>query len=206
MRITIEHTLSVTMPPGASQAVFHLLLTPASGPSQTVESWSVEMAGIGNAGRFADGFGNTAHLVNQPKPEGEITIQVRGVVTTRDTHGVLGRPTGEPVPGLYRRITALTKAPEALHEGLKDGKASRLDCLHALMHRVGEQLGMPDDEEDEDEPATQTQMQVLAVNHRANHRASRRRMSPPRNPARPPSTMRISSSLRRGRSISRPAS
>ena len=50
MRISIRHQLSVTPPPGTTNAVLQLLLTPQSGPTQKVESWSVEMAGIGNAG------------------------------------------------------------------------------------------------------------------------------------------------------------
>ncbi|WP_449394599.1 transglutaminase domain-containing protein [Devosia riboflavina] len=163
MRIAIDHRLSVTVPQGTVQAVFHLLLTPPSGPTQTVESWSVEGPGIGNAGRLVDGFGNAAHLVNQLRPEGEIIIQVRGEVTTRDTHGVLGRPAGEPVPALYRRLTPLTKVPAELHSSFRDSKESRLSICHALMARVGEMLGLP---EDPDEPRQmqadggQTQVQV----------------------------------------------
>ncbi|HWV20912.1 MAG TPA: transglutaminase family protein [Devosia sp.] len=144
MRIAIDHRLSVTVPQGTAQAVFHLLLTPPSGPTQTVESWSVEGPGIGNAGRFTDGFGNAAHLVNQLRPEGEITIRVRGEVTTRDTHGVLGRPAGEPVPALYRRLTDLTRAPARLHSPFRDSRENRLSICHALMARVGEALGLPE--------------------------------------------------------------
>lgn len=155
MRIAIDHRLSVTVPQGTVQAVFHLLLTPPSGPTQTVESWSVEGPGIGNAGRFTDGFGNAAHLVNQLRPEGEIVIHVRGEVTTRDTHGVLGRPAGEPVAALYRRPTPLTKVPAELHSGFRDSKESRLSICHALMARVGEMLGMPPEE-----PEAQQQMQA----------------------------------------------
>ncbi|WP_051960107.1 transglutaminase family protein [Devosia riboflavina] len=154
MRIAIDHRLSVTVPQGTVQAVFHLLLTPPSGPTQTVESWSVEGTGIGNAGRFTDGFGNAAHLVNQLRPEGEITIHVRGEVTTRDTHGVLGRPAGEPVPALYRRLTELTKAPEALYEPFRDSRDNRLSICHALMARVGDVLGLPE------EPEAPKQMQA----------------------------------------------
>ena len=98
MRISIRHQMSMTPPPGTAHAVLQLLLTPQSGPTQTVESWSVEMAGIGNAGRFTDAYGNVAHLVNQSRPEGTLTVTVAGLVETRDTHGVLGRPAGEPVP------------------------------------------------------------------------------------------------------------
>lgn len=147
MRIAIDHRLSVTPPPGIYQAVFHLLLTPPSGPSQTVESWSVEGPGIGNAGRFADGFGNAAHLVNQIRPEGEIVIHVRGEVTTRDTNGVLGRPAGEPVPALYRRQTGPAKAPAALYGRFRNAGEGRLHVLHALMARVGETLGLPEEKE-----------------------------------------------------------
>src|SRR6218665_674844 len=130
MRIAIDHRLSLTLPEGTGQAVFHLLLTPPSGPTQTVESWSVEGPGIRNAGRFTDGFGNAAHLVNQLRPEGEIVIHVRGEVTTRDSHGVLGRPAGEPVPALYRRLTAPTKAPVSLYGRFRDSAESRLSICH----------------------------------------------------------------------------
>lgn len=147
MRIAIDHRLSVTPPPGTVQAVFHLLLTPPSGPTQTVDSWSVEGPGIGNAGRFSDGFGNAAHLVNQLRPEGEIVFQVRGEVTTRDTHGVLGRPGGEPVPALYRRPTALAKAPAALYGRFRGSAESRLGICHGLMARVGEALGLPQEQD-----------------------------------------------------------
>ena len=146
MRIAIDHRLSVTPPSGTYQAVLHLLLTPPSGPTQAVEGWSVEGPGIGNAGRFIDGFGNAAHLVNQMRPEGEIVIHVRGEVTTRDTHGVLGRPAGEPVPALYRRQTAATKAPASLFSRFRNAREGRLELLHALMARVGETLGLPEQE------------------------------------------------------------
>ena len=156
MRISIRHQLSVTPPPGTANAVLQLLLTPLSGPTQTVESWSVEMAGIGNAGRFTDAFGNSAHLVNQSRPEGALQVTATGVVRTSDRHGVLGRVGGEPVPALYKRITPLTKASASLYGKFRGSKDSRLDVLHGLMARVGEVLGT-------DEPiAAQTQSQMAA--------------------------------------------
>ncbi|WP_297107348.1 transglutaminase family protein [uncultured Devosia sp.] len=154
MRIEIDHSLTCSLPPGTAQLVMHLLLTPGSGPTQSVDSWSVEVAGIGNAGRFRDGFGNAAHLVNQSRPEGDLAIGVRGVVTTQDTNGVLGKPAGEPVAALYRRVTPLTKAPVTLYGKYRTTKESRLDVLHGLMARVGETLGLPA------EPAPEAQMQA----------------------------------------------
>ncbi|HTO28021.1 MAG TPA: transglutaminase N-terminal domain-containing protein, partial [Devosia sp.] len=135
-------------------AVLQLLLTPQSGPTQTVESWSLEMAGIGNAGRFVDAFGNVAHLVNQSRPEGALEVTAKGVVRTSDRHGVLGRVGGEPVPALYKRITPLTKAPASLYGKFRGSKESRLNVLHGLMARVGELL--------ETEEPGQTQSQMAA--------------------------------------------
>ena len=155
MRIAIRHQLSVTPPPGTGQAVLHLLLTPSSGPTQTVEHWAIDSDGIDTAGTFTDAYGNAVHLVNQTRPEGDITVTVSGSIITKDTHGVLGRPGGEPVPALYTRITPLTRAPITLYGKFRNSKESRLNVLHALMARVGETLGLP--EEATEQPATQMQ-------------------------------------------------
>jgi hypothetical protein len=141
MRIAIHHQMSVTPPAGSAHIVLQLLLSPQSGPTQKVESWNLDMVGIGNAGRFTDAFGNSAHLVNQSRPEGELLVTVKGVVETTDRHGVLGRSGGEPVASLFKRMTALTKAPVTLYGKFRGSKDSRIDILHALMARVGETLG-----------------------------------------------------------------
>ncbi len=154
MRIEIDHSLTFSLPPETAQLVMHLLLTPAGGPSQTVESWSIEAAGIGNAGRFRDGYGNAAHLVNQARPDGEVRVVARGVVRTSDTNGVLGKKLpDEPVPTLYKRVTAMTRAPVTLYGKFRSAKDNRLDVLHGLMARVGETLGLAE----ETEPVTQMQ-------------------------------------------------
>lgn len=142
MRITISHQMSVTPPAGTAHAVLHLLLTPTSGPTQRVEDWTVEMAGIENAAVFADAYGNRVQLVNQSRPEGPLLVNVRGTVVTNDRAGVLGRPGGEPVPALYKRTTPLTKASVTLYGKFRGSKDSRIDVLHALMARVGETLGV----------------------------------------------------------------
>lgn len=143
MRISIRHQLSTTPQAGSPNAVLHLLLTPQSGPTQTVESWSVQMEGIDTAGRFTDAYGNGVHLVNQRHPEGDLVVTVEGVVTTVDRHGVFGRGGPGPVPALFKRVTPLTKAPVSLYGKFRGSKDSRLNVLHALMERVGEVLGSP---------------------------------------------------------------
>ncbi len=144
MRIEIDHTLTLSVPPGWNQLVLHLLLTPTAGAGQTIESWQVDLAEIDNACPFIDAFGNQVHLVNQGRAEGEVTISARGVVITKDTNGVLGRAPGEPVPALYKRVTALTKAPVTVWGKFRTSTENRLDILHALMARVAETLGLPE--------------------------------------------------------------
>lgn len=140
MRISIRHQLSISPPPGAANLVLQLLLMPQSGATQKVESWDVAAPGMENAAQFDDAYGNRLCLANLARPEGELTIDVRGLVETRDTHGVLGKPRGEPVPALFKRVTPLTKAPVTLYSKFRGAKESRLDVLHALMLRVSETL------------------------------------------------------------------
>ena len=137
MRLAIEHQLSFTPPPGSGQLVMQLLLTPPSGPSQKVVRWSVDASGLGNASRFSDAFGNTAHLVNVSRPEGPVTLVARGVVDTTDTNGVLGRLSGEPVPALFRRLLPPAVLPPGLLDGL-DPAGNRLELLHTLLLRIRE--------------------------------------------------------------------
>jgi len=141
MRIAIRHTLSLTPPPDTGNLVFQLLLTPGSGATQRVERWSVEAAGIGNAARFPDAFGNMVHFVNQMRPDGPLAITASGIVETFDRNGVIGKPAGEPVPGLFLRATTLTRVPVTLYGKFRNAKEDRIATLHALMARVGEVLG-----------------------------------------------------------------
>jgi transglutaminase-like putative cysteine protease len=141
MRISIEHRLRVALPPQTGNAVLQLLLTPLSGAGQHVEMWDVEAPGIAAGARFADAFGNARHLINQLRPEGAIEITARGVVKTQDTNGVLGKPAGEPVPALFLRPTAATRAPVTLYGKFRSTRADTIATLHGLMARVAELMG-----------------------------------------------------------------
>jgi hypothetical protein len=144
MLITISHKLSLTLGPGISRSVQHVLLTPVTGPTQVVREWAVEMPGFADAASFLDGFGNRAQLVTQLKPEADLVVAVKGVVETIDRNGVVGRVPGEPPAALYRRPTALTKAAGAITSKFRTAPKQgqeRIALLHALMARVGEVVG-----------------------------------------------------------------
>lgn len=143
MLISIHHQLSLDPGTGAGRAVQHLLLTPQSSHVQTIREWHIDMPGIDEAPGFFDAFGNRAHVAAQAPPAARLTITATGVVETHDRSGVLGRPEREPVPALFRRMTALTEPLPALVSAFRETPASgreRLALLHALMARVAELL------------------------------------------------------------------
>ena len=144
MLITIRHKLSLTLGPGTVRSVQHVLLTPQTGPTQTVREWAIEMPGFADAASFLDGFGNRAHLVSQHRPEAELMVSVSGVVETIDRNGVVGRVAGEPPPALYRRPSPLAKAAGAITSKFRSGPKGgqgRIALLHDLMARVEEVVG-----------------------------------------------------------------
>lgn len=143
MQISVQHQISVALGEGVGRAVQHLLLTPQSGPAQTVREWRVEVEGLDDPHGFMDAYGNRALLASQSRPPAELVISVSGLVETHDRHGVLGRIAGEPVPALFRRATPLAKPIGAIVSRLRALPRSgpdRIPFLHALMGRVGEVL------------------------------------------------------------------
>jgi len=141
MIIDISHQLHLALSAGVARTTAHVLLTPLSGPSQTILDWAIEMPGIETAARLTDAYGNRALLVTQARPGDELTITVTGRVETHDRNGVLGRIPGEPVVALYRRATALTAADPRLVDAFRDADQSgtaRIALLHAVMGRLGE--------------------------------------------------------------------
>jgi hypothetical protein len=159
MQISVRHHLRVGLGSGSAHAVQQLLLTPISGPTQTVKDWKVDCDGMAEAAHFFDAYANRADLVSQTRPEGDLTINVAGAVVTHDRNGVLGRIGGEPGPAIFRRVTALTKADAAAYADVLQPGMGRIGLLHALMARIGEEVGGPmqlqeQDGQSQSEPAS----------------------------------------------------
>lgn len=165
MKIAVRHHLSLGLGPGVARGIQHLLLTPQSGPTQTVLDWSIDMPGIAGAARFADGFANRALLVTQLKPEPELIIRVSGLVETIDRNGVIGRPAGDIPPAVYRRQTAATKPIGAITARFRAAPrtgADRIPLLHTLMARVSEVISGADKAQSQSQSqdeSTQSQVQ-----------------------------------------------
>ena len=165
MKIAIRHSMSLALGPGINRSVQHLLLTPSTGPTQTVREWNIEMPGFAAAAKFVDAFGNKAQLVSQLKPEAELVINVSGVVETVDRNGVVGRVQGDIPPALYRRPTALTKAAGAITSRFRTAPKTgqdRIALLHGLMARVAEVIGGGESQTQSQDGQSQSQSQGAA--------------------------------------------
>lgn len=167
MQIAIRHKLSLALGSGIARSVQHVLLTPQTGPTQTVREWTIDMPGFERSATFVDAFGNRAHLVSQTKPEAELIISISGVVDTIDRNGVIGRRQGDIPPALYKRPTALTKPIGAITSKFRAAPKTgqdRIALLHALMARVGEVVGSAEQSQSQDgQMQSQTQAQTQAA-------------------------------------------
>lgn len=165
MKIAIRHSMSLALGPGINRSVQHVLLTPQTGPTQTVREWSIEMPGFDKAATFVDAFGNRAQLVSQVKPEPELVIKVAGIVETIDRNGVIGRVPGDIPPALYRRPTPATKAAGAITSKFRAAPKTgqdRIALLHGLMARVAEVVGGTEQSQTQD-GQSQSQSKTGAV-------------------------------------------
>ncbi|WP_404406086.1 transglutaminase domain-containing protein [Pelagibacterium halotolerans] len=164
MRISIRHEFRFAYPEGTQHAVQHLLLTPTPTKAQAIAEWSIAMPGIEGAAQFVDAFGNTAHLVNQTRPDDDLFIAVSGVVDTHDTSGVVGWVESDPNIALFKRITAQTRPNGHLVNRLKaQQKAGMADVelFHWLMGTLYEaRVVQADDEDDGEDP-----LDIVAEDH-----------------------------------------
>lgn len=163
MKIAIRHQLSFPVGTSSAHAVQHLLLTPQTGPTQTVKDWKIDMPGFDTAARMTDAFGNRAYLVSQTRPEDDLVVTVTGTVETVDRNGMLGRLGGEPVVALYKRVTELTPGDPAIVAPVKAGwtvSDGRIALLHSLMGRIGELYSFGDEDEAEDEDVAPEEMEA----------------------------------------------
>ncbi|MBU2531442.1 MAG: transglutaminase family protein [Alphaproteobacteria bacterium] len=143
MIISIRHKLTIDFGQQVPRLLLHLLLTPQSGPTQTVLDWQIEIDGDAKTVPMTDGFGNRAVLASLAGVEQKVTLSVAGRVETRGGSGVLGWPMGEPVPWLYHRVTPSTRVPVSIWGKFRGETAHRdgqLNAMHGLMARIHDML------------------------------------------------------------------
>jgi transglutaminase-like putative cysteine protease len=111
MRLEITHETRYTLAHPARRSVQYLRLTPRADRCQRVESWTI--GGPERLRPWTDGYGNLVHVATESDVHDAIAIRVAGIVSTRDTAGVLPLDDGLP-PDMFLRPTALTRVSEAI--------------------------------------------------------------------------------------------
>lgn len=135
MRLQITHETVYSLTHAARRTVQYLRLTPRADRCQRVESWSI--GGPERLRPWTDGYGNVVHVATETDAHDNIAIRVEGVVSTRDTAGVLPLDDGLP-PDMFLRATPLTLASGAIAGFARpfvEERARKGDiaALHAMM-------------------------------------------------------------------------
>ena len=141
MRIEISHSTHYRYDGPVSQSVQHLRLTPPSDTGQSVLDWHVETPGIETALSYNDAFGNVVHLISQGRIGDTMTITARGVVETRDNHGVVGYLPEVMPARVYLRQTDLTHTSPGIRKlaSLVENPED-VASFHALMNAIRDQV------------------------------------------------------------------
>lgn len=141
MRIEISHSTHYRYDAPVSQSVQHLRLTPPSDTCQSVLDWRIETPGMEKALTYNDAFGNVVHLITQGRLGDTMTIRARGIVETRDNHGVVGYLPEAMPARVYLRQSELTRPSAGIRKlaSILD-KTRDVAGFHALMNEIREQV------------------------------------------------------------------
>ncbi|MEZ5666698.1 MAG: transglutaminase family protein [Alphaproteobacteria bacterium] len=143
MRLRIRHRTVYRYDQPIAYAIQSLRLAPRDFDGQRVEHWSVSATERRQPlTTYLDGYGNRVMLHTRNEPHEQTEIDVSGVVTVDDRHGVVaGAP--EPLPPLfYLRHTPLTAADAALtaFANAAGQGGCALDRVHRLAGAIAERV------------------------------------------------------------------
>jgi len=143
MRLDVKHTTTYGFDTPMRSVTQSLRLWPSQFEGQIAVDWSVDVPGGIRGSAFRTGAGDwieTAHLAGLVS---EVTVIVRGTVTTTDLHGVLRGHRERVPPEAYLRTTRFTRPDAALTELARkatDTGASPLERAHALANAIREAI------------------------------------------------------------------
>ncbi|WIV49712.1 transglutaminase family protein [Marivivens sp. LCG002] len=132
--LSIRHRTSYRYDAPVPYALLQLRLKPTDTTGQTVQSWSLDIDGGQVEAEYVDHHCNLVTLVSFAPDVAEVTLTSEGVITLRETHGVLGPHQGFAPMWLFERQTPLTKAGDvcrALTQAAT-GAVGSLEWLHSL--------------------------------------------------------------------------
>jgi transglutaminase-like putative cysteine protease len=140
MRIRISHATTYHYDVPASMATQVLRLTPRNHDGQYVANWQIELSEDCRLHRGEDAFGNITQTFTAKGPFSKLTVEVKGIVETQDTSGIVTGTVERFPPQLFLRETALTAPDQAIiafAEAAREAAGTNaLDVLHRLLSNL----------------------------------------------------------------------
>ena len=141
MEHRIRHLSSYSYDPAALRIALRLKLFPVDHEGQQVENWKVTVNEEAVSPLVFSDLGDREALWRCDEALDRLDIVAEGRIITRDTAGVVRGLPGNVPPGIYRRVTDLTKADEAIRSLITDlHQDDTLAMLHALMGQIHERV------------------------------------------------------------------
>lgn len=141
MRLRIAHRTEYRYDAPTGYGLQRLRLIPRTGPTQTVENWSLAIEGAREEIAFFDQFENETRLVSLDSGAATVAVVAAGTVETCDTAGMGGQHSGFTPLWLYGRTTPLTQPGDAVRrfaEAIDQG--DEVGRLHSLMNAVADEV------------------------------------------------------------------
>jgi transglutaminase-like putative cysteine protease len=145
MRLSVNHRTSYHFDPPMRGVVQSLRVWPSLFEGQVVKDWSVTVEGAVRGASFRDSAGDLIETATVLGPVSEVTVEMAGLVETKDLSGLLRGHRELVHPLAYMRPTRFTRPDEALRALAEDalGKIAPNDALgraHALANAVREAI------------------------------------------------------------------
>ncbi|NHK28471.1 transglutaminase family protein [Parvularcula flava] len=138
MEHRIRHLSTYSYDPAALRVALRLKLFPVDHEGQQVESWKVTVNDEEVSPLVFSDLGDREALWSSEDALDQLTITAEGIVSTRETNGIVRGMPGFAPPGIYIRETELTEPDEAIRalmgEATGDDTLSRLHALMGLIH------------------------------------------------------------------------
>lgn len=137
MRLKVSHRTEYNYDQPIRYGLQRIRLWPASGPAQTILTWTLQVEGAREEVRFLDQFGNDTRLLSIDGDPHTISIVAVGEVETNEVSGVSGPHRGFAPLWLFQHETPLTAPGPAIKALAADpGEGGELERLHRLMAEI----------------------------------------------------------------------
>lgn len=142
MELLIDHVTLYRYDAPVRGVVQSQRLTPSGCEGQQVLDWEISVSGGVKGGGFRDGAGDWVQGWSVKGPVSEISVHVRGQVSTKDMAGVLRGHREIVAPEVYLAFTAATELAGGLAALARAAEraGTRLAAAHALSRAVSEAI------------------------------------------------------------------